>query len=64
MRRCMCGSKPKVCMANNGDVEIYCDNCTRPHAFGATKRDARKEWNRLCNAERKNWEQHHLVTGN
>lgn len=64
MKRCMCGGKPKSRISDNGEVEIYCEGCTRPHAFGKTKREAKREWNRLCDTERKNWEQHHLVTGN
>lgn len=64
LSRCMCGSKPRMEKHSDGQVEIYCDNCTRPHAFGASRREARREWNRLCSVERKNWDQHHAVTGN
>lgn len=64
MQRCMCGSKPQVKIKKNQEVEIFCSNCTRPHAFGRTKREARREWNRLCQEEQKNWAQHRAVTGN
>lgn len=64
MYRCMCGSKPVIKKHENGKAEIYCINCTRPHAYDDTRREAKKEWNRLCKAEREHWNQHHMVTGN
>lgn len=64
MYRCMCGSKPQILKTTNQEYEIFCSNCTRPHAYGATKREAKKQWNHLCSLERKHWEQHHAVTGN
>lgn len=42
MQRCMCGSKPQIKIKEN-EVEIFCSNCTRPHAYGKTKREARRE---------------------
>lgn len=63
MYRCMCGSKPTI-KKTDSDYEIYCRNCTRPHAHGATKREAKKNWNRLCKTEREHWDQHRAVTGN
>lgn len=63
MMRCMCGSKPLIKKTEEG-FEIFCRDCTRPHAFGATKKDAKKGWNQLCKAERTHWERHRAVTGN
>lgn len=63
MYRCMCGSKPIIKKTNEG-YEIYCKDCTRPHAHGTTKKEAKKEWAQLCKTERAHWEQHRAVTGN
>lgn len=63
MYRCMCGSKPTIKKIESG-YEIYCRNCTRPHALGATKKKAKKAWNYLCKTEREHWEQHRAITGN
>ena len=63
MYRCMCGSKPLIKETETG-FEIYCKNCTRPHAYGTTKKEAKKERNQLCKTERAHWEQHRAVTGN
>lgn len=64
LSRCLCGGKPIITEREDGAVEIWCKDCTRPHAVGKTKKEARKRWNQLCRTEREHWAKHKEVTGN